>query len=303
MVPQSMDSNLARAPLRETPADRPRLLAAIEAPAAAASAARELHLGPPHVAEGQRLSALSMALRIAFGVAVYAICAVVVLALLVVCLPSRKLRMKIGNHTGHVTGRLAAWLSGSSYHVRGVEHLDPKRPAIYVANHASILDIVLGIWLAPVGTVGVAKKEIVRYPFFGQYYWLSGHLRIDRKNARSALRSLRQLSALVAKHALSVFIWPEGQRSLDGRLRPFKRGAFRLALETRLPVVPVVIAGSHRAWPRGAVRLSRANVTITCLPAIDTTSWKAETLGQHAQQIEDLFAATLPADQKPLTKA
>ncbi len=301
MVSPSMDSNLARALPRETSADGPRLLAPIVAPAA--SAARELHLGPPRIAVERRLSALSMALRIAFGVAVYAVCAVVVLVALLACLPSRTLRMRIGNHTGRFTGRLAAWLSGSSYHVRGVEHLDPKRPAIYVANHASILDIVLGIWLAPVGTVGVAKKEIVLYPFFGQYYWLAGHLRIDRKNARSALRTLRELSALVAKHALSVFIWPEGHRSLDGRLRPFKRGAFRLALETRLPIVPVVIAGSHRAWPRGAVRLVRANVDITCLPAIDTTSWTAETLGEHVQQIEDLFAATLPPAQKPLTSA
>lgn len=293
MVSPSMDTNVARALPRELPDT------ASEPPASPAPAPRELHLGPPRLAVERRLGLASLALRIMFGVAVYAVCAVVVLVLLLLCLPSRKARIKIGNHTGHFTGRLAVWLTGSSVHVRGLEHLDANRPAIYVANHTSILDIALGIWLAPTGTCGVAKKEIVLYPFFGQYYWLSGHLRIDRKNARRALRSLRELAALVARHSLSVFIWPEGTRSADGRLRSFKRGAFHLALETKLPIVPVVIAGSHRCWPQGTARLVSANVDVTCLPPIDTRLWTSETLGERVREIEALFAAALPADQRP----
>ncbi|OGQ25256.1 MAG: hypothetical protein A2138_05185, partial [Deltaproteobacteria bacterium RBG_16_71_12] len=263
---------LARAAALESATDRP------------STSAGERHLGSARVVEERRLGALSAALRIAFAVCVYAVCAPIVLAALLVCLPSRKARIKIGNLTGQLTGGLAVWLTGSAYHVRGGEHLDRNRPAIYVANHASMLDIAIGLWLAPVGTVGVAKKEIVLYPVFGQYYWLAGHLRIDRKNARSALRSLKVLSSLMKQHALSVFIWPEGHRTPDGRLRSFKRGAFHLALETKLPIVPVVIAGSHRAWPANAVRLTRTNVDITCLPAIDTSNWTPATLGAHVRE-------------------
>lgn len=304
MVPPAMDTPLARALPRE---EIPGVAAGGDADAVgdvvggapAPPAAREIRVGQSFEGEDRPLSIPSLALRMAFGIAVYAVCAVVVLVALLVCLPSRKTRIKIGNLTGHFTGHLAVWLTGSSYVVKGVEHLDPERPAIYVANHASILDIALGIWLAPTGTVGVAKREIVFYPFFGQYYWLAGHLRIDRKNARRALMSLRALAALVKRHALSVFIWPEGHRAEDGRLRAFKRGAFHLALETRLPIVPVVIAGSHRAWPIGSARLVRTHVQITCLPPIDTRDWTSETLGQRVREIEAMFAATLPEAQRP----
>ncbi|MBI1948211.1 MAG: 1-acyl-sn-glycerol-3-phosphate acyltransferase [Deltaproteobacteria bacterium] len=301
MVSPATDTSLARVLTHDPPPER--VNAADASCAQPPQPPRERHLGPARVVEERQLSALSAALRITFAVCVYAVCAPIVLAALLVCLPSRKARIKIGNVTGQFTGGLAVWLTGSAYHVRGVEHLDRDRPAIYVANHASLLDIALGIWLAPVGTVGVAKKEIIFYPFFGQYYWLSGHLRIDRKNARQALKSLQVLCALVKRHALSVFIWPEGHRAPDGRLRSFKRGAFRLALETKLPIVPVVIAGSHRAWPAKAVRLTRTNVAITCLPAIDTTDWTSATLGQHVKEIEALFAAALPPEQRPLPPA
>lgn len=300
MVPPAMDSNLAHVLPHDLP---PRGDAPPSTLGQVSTPSRERHLGPARVVEERRLSALSAALRICFAVCVYAVCAPIVLAALLVCLPSRKARIKIGNLAGQVTGGLAVWLTGSAYHVRGVEHLDPMRPAIYVANHASMLDIAVGLWIAPVGTCGVAKKEIVRYPFFGQYYWLSGHLLIDRKNARAALKSLNVLCSLVKKHALSVFIWPEGHRAPDGRLRSFKRGAFRLALETKLPIVPVVIAGSHRAWPANAIRLTRTNVDVTCLPAIDTSEWTSATLGAHVRDIEALFTATLPTEQRPLPTA
>ncbi len=273
--------------------------AAPDVPPGATPPARERHLGPARVLAERRMSWPSALLRITFAVCVYAVIAPVVLVALLACLPWRTARIKIGNLTGHVTGALAVWLTGSSYHLRGVEHLDPSRPAIYVGNHTSLLDIALGIWFAPVGTVAVAKKEIVLYPFFGQYYWLAGHVRIDRKSPRRALTSLRQLAALVQRHRLSVFIWPEGTRSPDGRMRPFKRGAFHLALETRLPIVPVAIAGAHRAWPAKAVRLTRTNVEITCLPPIDTSAWTAQTLSEHVHEIERRIAAALPDEQRP----
>ena len=303
MVPPAMDTPLARTLARDESLERADVSAAAPAGAPPAPPPREIRVGPVEIGDERRLSIPSLALRITFGVAVYAVCAVVVLAALLLCLPSRRARIKIGNVTGHFTGHLAVWLSGSSYVVKGAEHLDPARPAIYVGNHTSILDIVLGIWLAPTGTVAVAKKEIVLYPFFGQYYWLAGHVRIDRKNARRALMSLRALAALVKRHALSVFIWPEGHRSEDGRMRAFKRGAFHLALETRLPIVPMVIAGSHRAWPLGSARLVRTQVQITCLPPIDTRDWTSETLGSHVREIEAMFANTLPESQRPLKVA
>jgi 1-acyl-sn-glycerol-3-phosphate acyltransferase len=150
--------------------------------------------------------------------------------------------------------------------IRGEEHADSKRPAVYLANHTSILDIFLGIWLSPSGTCGVGKKEVIWYPFFGQFFWLAGHLTIDRNNRGSAIEALKGLATLVAKHGLSIFVWPEGTRSRDGRLRSFKKGAFHVALATKLPVVPMVITGAHHAWESRSLRLRRRTVHVTFLP-------------------------------------
>ncbi|OGQ18494.1 MAG: hypothetical protein A2138_23130 [Deltaproteobacteria bacterium RBG_16_71_12] len=238
-------------------------------------------------------------LRLAVGLLWVFLCSAAFTVALFVLLPSRPLRIKVGNVYGSFVGKGCAWLTGSRYTIVGREHADPARPAIYVANHASMVDIFLGAWLSPTGTCGVAKKEIVLYPFFGQFYWLAGHLRIDRSNHERAVASLTALADLVKRHALSIFIWPEGHRSRDGRLRQFKKGAFHLALSTGLPIVPMVIAGSHRAWESRSLRLARTDVDVTFLPPIDTTAWRRETLDLHIAEVERVMAAALPPDQRP----
>lgn len=255
-------------------------------------------VGPATLVRGT-MGRIESLLRIGAGLVWVFACSTAFLVALFALLPSRPARIKVGNVYGSFIGKGCAWLTGSRYTIAGREHADPSRPAIYVANHASMIDIFLGAWLSPTGTCGVAKKEIVFYPFFGQFYWLAGHLRIDRGNRDSAVASLTSLAELVKRHALSIFIWPEGHRSRDGRLRPFKKGAFHLALSTGLPIVPMVIAGSHRGWEVHSLRLCRADVDVTFLPPIDTSGWSRDTLDEHIAEVERTFAAALPPDQKP----
>jgi lysophosphatidate acyltransferase len=249
------------------------------------------------------MSRTETVLRLVLGLAYMGVGSAVFVVALLFFIPSRNIRIRLGNIYGTVVGKGCAWMTGSRYRIRGLEHVDAARPAIYVANHASIVDIFLGIWLSPTGTCGVGKKEVIYYPFFGQLFWLAGHLRIDRNNRESAVASLQGLAALVKRHRLSIFIWPEGHRSRDGRLRPMKRGAFHLALATGLPIVPMVIAGTQNAWESRSLRLRRAHVDVTFLPHVDTTAWSAETLDAHIAEIERLFIETLPADQRPLDVA
>lgn len=259
-------------------------------------------VGPATLVRGPMGFAESV-VRLGLGLAWVCACSLVFAVALFVLLPSRVARIKVGNVYGSFIGKGCAWLTGSRYTISGREHADPARPAIYVANHASLVDIFLGAWLSPTGTCGVAKKEIIFYPFFGQFFWLAGHLRVDRGNHERAVASLRELAELVRRHALSIFIWPEGSRSRDGRLRPFKKGAFHLALATGLPIVPVVIAGSHRAWETRSLRLARTDVDVTFLPPIDTSGWRRETLDAHIAEVERVMAAALPLDQRPLEAA
>ena len=122
----------------------------------------------------------------------------------------------------------------------------------------------LGMWLCPYGGVGIAKQEITRIPVFGLAYKLSGHLLLDRGNKERAIASMDLLVKVVKKHDLSIWLWPEGTRSRQGELLPFKKGFVHLAIATGLPIVPIVTHNAPRVWPVGTFRFSPGEVQVKC---------------------------------------
>ena len=246
---------------------------------------------------------MTSSLRITVGVIYMAFATMIHAVILLVLFPSKNLRIRSCNYWGWITGRFIVWVSGSTVTVYGGETMRSDRPVIYVSNHTSALDIFIGIWLAPVGTVGVAKKEVVYYPFFGQLYWLSGHLRIDRGDTGKAVAAMKAMVKIVRAHHLSIWMWPEGTRSRDGRLQPMKKGIYHLAVATGLPVVPVVVQGAHHVWEKGSMRVSPCDVHVSILPAIDTRGWKDRPIDEVLAELHASFANALPADQQPLARA
>lgn len=242
---------------------------------------------------------MSSTIKMAIGLVFMAVATTVHCLILISLFWSRNLRIRSCNYWGWFVGRVVIALSGSAVTVQGMEHLDDERPAIYVSNHTSALDIFLGIWLAPIGTVGVAKKEVVYYPFFGQLYWLSGHLRIDRGNHERAMEAMRDLEATVRNFGLSIWMWPEGTRSRSGHLLPLKKGLWHLAVATRLPIVPVVVAGAHRVWEKGKITIQGVPVDVKILPAIETDSWKDRDILECIEEVHAAFVTALPPDQLP----
>lgn len=224
------------------------------------------------------------------------------LVVLTLLAPFRNARIRACNYWGKVFGPMLMWLSGCRRTYEGLEHLDGTRPAIYISNHTSIYDIFLAIFLSPVGTVGVAKKEVVWYPIFGVMYLLSGHLRLDRKNHQRALASMKNLAELVQRYNLSIYLWPEGTRARDGRLLPFKKGLVHLAIATGLPVVPIVISGAHRGWEKGRLVLGRNPIHIRVLPPCDTSHWSTETIEDNLDEVWRKYVDALPDEQKPLSE-
>lgn len=241
--------------------------------------------------------------KLAVGFTFLAAATVVHAVVLIVLLPSRNARIRSCNYWGWVVGRVCLAISGCGLTIRGAEHLAGERPVIFVSNHTSIIDILLGIWQAPVGTVGVAKKEIVWFPFFGQLYALSGHLRVDRGDHARAVEAMADLERIVEQHRLSIWMWPEGTRSQDGRLRPFKKGLYHLAVGTGLPIVPVIVSGAHRSWEKGSRRVVGVPVEVVALPPIDTSGWASRSAEDCLAEVHGLFVAQLPADQRPVPAA
>jgi 1-acyl-sn-glycerol-3-phosphate acyltransferase len=215
-------------------------------------------------------------------------------------LPFRVARIHICNWWGHVVGRTIVFLAGVTPKVNGWERLKGSMPAIFVMNHTSTLDAFSGIWMCPYGGCGVFKKEIVKVPFYGQLAWMSGHLLIDRSNTGKAVETLKDMAKFMNKHRLGIWIFPEGTRSRDGRLLPFKKGFVHMAIATGFPVVPVVVHGAHKNWEKGTfLGFKPMTMHVDVLPPIDTKGWKEETAAEHAQAVHDVMAAQLADDQKP----
>lgn len=229
-----------------------------------------------------------------------AVLAIVFFPICFLLLPWRGLRVRLANVYGKMVGRTGVWLIGARPLIHDRERLNGSFPAIYVSNHASNLDIALGMWLCPIGGCGVAKKEVARVPFFGWLYWLSGHLLVDRENRDNAIAALKSVADAVHRENLGIWIWPEGTRSRDGRLLPFKKGMGHLALATRLPIVPVVIHDAHKAWTKHGFQTRAMDVHIEVLPPIPTTDWTAERLDAHIESVRQVIIDKLGPDQKPL---
>ncbi len=215
------------------------------------------------------------------------------MALMLLALPFRSLRVRIGNFCGKVIGPVVAKIVGAKVINPDAEKLSNSTPAIFVTNHSSALDVFICMALCPYGGCGVGKKEILRIPFFGLAYWLAGHLLIDRGNNAKAIASMKKMSDFVKAKNLSIWIWPEGTRSLDGKLIPFKKGFVHLALATGLPVVPVILHGAHKIWPAKTMQFYPGEVRVEVLDPIKTDNWSKENVDNHVEEVKGLMAKAL----------
>ena len=238
-------------------------------------------------------------LRFSLGFCIVAVASVPIIAALLPLIPWRVARIKVCNFYGKVVGRAVLACAGATPLVRNREGIDASMPAIYVTNHTSTLDAFISIWLCPYGGCGVFKKEVAWIPFFGQLLLLSGHLLLDRNNTGRAVDALKDMAALMKAKRLGIWIMPEGTRSRDGRIGPFKKGFVHIAIAAGLPVVPVAIHSAHRNWPLGPLNFQPMTLEIDVLPPIDTRTWKEETAADHAAYVHEVLKAGLKEDQRP----
>jgi 1-acyl-sn-glycerol-3-phosphate acyltransferase len=156
-----------------------------------------------------------------------------------------------------------------SVRAEGLEHAAGIGPCVFVCNHQSWLDILAVLDVLPGSLRFVAKQELGRVPLFGRALRAAGHIEIDRHNLTSAVAAY-EAAARSIRGGLSAVVFAEGTRSRDGRLRPFKKGPFVLAVVAQVPVVPVCILGGYEALPRGSMRLRAVPMTVRLGPPIPT---------------------------------
>ena len=152
--------------------------------------------------------------------------------------------------------RAGIWISGVRVVVTGRERLDPKQTYIFMANHVSNIDPPALIPWLPKRTSVLVKKELFRIPVLGTAMRLAHLVPVDRHNRDAAVQSVRDAAEVIRK-GLDMTIFPEGTRARDGRLLPFKKGPFYLAMESGCPVVPVTIVGTYEILPKRKLFIRR----------------------------------------------
>lgn len=185
------------------------------------------------------------------------------------------------------------WAAGCTLEISGIEHVDQKRSHVVVANHLSVLDIMVCFLAVPLPIRFLAKKELFSVPLLAPAMRSIGIVEVDR-TARSAIHEKvnRQAKDLVAS-GRSLIIYPEGTRSRDGSLRPFKKGAFTMAIAGEIPVLPVTIIGTYEAWPPGKIWVYGGALKAVVDAPIETTGMDRDDTSKLAADSRLVIASRL----------
>jgi 1-acyl-sn-glycerol-3-phosphate acyltransferase len=176
--------------------------------------------------------------------------------------------------------------------IEGRKNIPRKAPSVMVANHQSLVDILV-LFRLMVHFKWVSKSENFRIPFIGWNMSLNRYIRIDRGSLRGNIGMMRAATEALTQGS-SVMIFPEGTRSPDGTVHPFKAGAFELALKTRCPILPIVIEGTAAALPkRGFILRGRQNIVVRVLTPVPIDRFAPDGAAAFAAAVQENIAGEL----------
>ncbi|WP_243372856.1 lysophospholipid acyltransferase family protein [Geotalea sp. SG265] len=183
-------------------------------------------------------------------------------------------------------------LAGIPVAVEGLEHIPGDGPVIFMGNHQGNFDILALSLAIPRRFSWIAKKELFAVPMFGEAMRRAGYIPLDRSDGRRALKSMNDAAARI-RNGSSVVIFPEGTRTKDGSLLPFKRGGFLLAAKAGVPIVPFTINGSMRINPRNRIELYPGTLRIAFAPPVATAAGGDKDQLKLMEQVRSAIAAGL----------
>jgi 1-acyl-sn-glycerol-3-phosphate acyltransferase len=199
-----------------------------------------------------------------------------------------------GEYTTHrvsvLWARMLLWMSSVKVEVVGQDNVLRGRPQVFMANHQSGFDILIVLASLDTYFAWVAKRELFSIPVFGHALARTGSIAIDRKNFVRAMRSINDAARKI-REGKSVMTFPEGTRSMDGQIHPFKKGVFHLALKAGVPIVPVTIIGSGEIMPKKSFRVHPGKVILVIDKPIDVTGYTEGTVEELLNRVYDVVAS------------
>lgn len=175
---------------------------------------------------------------------------------------------------------------GIKVRAKGQENVNASVPRIYMTNHQSYFDIFALLAYLPVDFKFILKQELMRIPLFGRAMRSAGYIGIERNDPRKALKSMNEAAEKI-RNGSSVVIFPEGTRSPDGKLQPFKRGGFNLALKSGCDIVPIAITNSCLIVPKGSLRINKGSFGIEIGRPISLEGYTRKTVIQLMERVEE----------------
>lgn len=245
-------------------------------------------------------SGIRSALTFAVGIPATAACAVAVI-LHTLFRPPGGLLDRIPGFWGRTWCRGA----GVKLTVEGLKRIDPNQAYVVISNHQSAFDIFAHFATLPVPIRFLAKQELFKIPVFGAAMRRIGIVEVDRGAGRATHQAVNRGAAANMKLGRSLMIYPEGTRSRDGAMLPFKKGAFAIARNLGVPILPTAITGSREVWSPGSKMIRPGHITVTILDPISTENMKLRDLGGLTEQarsviaeVADVEAAAEPSDSR-----
>ncbi|MFQ9514572.1 MAG: lysophospholipid acyltransferase family protein [Eubacterium sp.] len=182
--------------------------------------------------------------------------------------------------------RCVSAISGVKLEVHGMENIPQDQAVLFVGNHQSLFDIIVTYPLMKRPTGYIAKKEIKKVPFLSWWMYFVNCIFLDRKNPRNGLKSVLNAAEMI-KSGVSIFLFPEGTRSKDGRLHEFKDGGMKIATKSLCPIIPVGIRGTSDLLEKQFPRIKSANVTVSFGKPIYTADMSRAELKGVSQTVRE----------------
>jgi 1-acyl-sn-glycerol-3-phosphate acyltransferase len=213
---------------------------------------------------------------------------------------SISLMVSFFDHTGVVQIRVArAWArallaaAGVRVHVEGLEQIDPNGSYVFIANHASYYDTPVALAHIPAQFRFLAKRGLFQIPFLGTHLSRAGHIPVPRQDPRASVKTMQTAAETIQRKKISLLIFPEGGRSHDGVLRPFKEGGAYIAIRAGVPVVPLVLTGTRAVLPYGSGVIQPGDVRLRIFKPIDTSNLTLKDRGRLTEEVRQLISSNL----------
>jgi 1-acyl-sn-glycerol-3-phosphate acyltransferase len=181
--------------------------------------------------------------------------------------------------------RVGQRILGISVEISGLERFDPMSSYVFMPNHLSILDGPLMVMVTPQPVRVIIKKSIFRIPILGWTMRYVGCVPVDRKGESGGRGSIEKASGLMRERGYSFLIFPEGTRSVDGKLHRFRRGGFFLAIAGGAPIVPVTIRGTFELMPKGRFGAKRGKVSVIFHPPVPVDGYSERNVAELVEKV------------------